>query len=283
MHAVHVARRLHGGPEGTTDGGEGGPPPPTSDAAPDAPLPPDASPDSGPPTRASRYRDAVIADGPLAYWRFDETSGTTAKDEMGDYDGTYMLSPKLGQVGAFEGSRAVSFVKDTDARMIVVGKKDFQFLGNAPYTVEVWVHPGRFANYQWLVTTERSFDTRAGWSVLTDVDALLHYEMWQNDGGVGSNDLLRAFTSDPGATLKLGSWQYVVVAYDGTTVNAWLDGARIGTQSWPKPTTSGGDLVVGCYGDGTQCLDDWLLDDLAIYDWALDDEIVAKHLAIIQK
>jgi hypothetical protein len=40
--------------------------------------------------QAADYQDAVLADGPLSYWRLDETSGTVAQDATAnDRDGTY--------------------------------------------------------------------------------------------------------------------------------------------------------------------------------------------------
>ena len=40
------------------------------------------------PSFASTYTNAVLTDGPLAYWRLNESSGTTAHDLVGGYNGT---------------------------------------------------------------------------------------------------------------------------------------------------------------------------------------------------
>src|SRR6185295_9484736 len=58
-------------------------------------------------TNATRYRDAVMSDTPLAYFRFEETSGATAKDETGAHDGTWLTTPMFAANGAFAGSAAV--------------------------------------------------------------------------------------------------------------------------------------------------------------------------------
>ncbi len=50
------------------------------------------------------YKVAVLAVGtPLAYWKFDEISGTLAEDEMGNHDGTYVGSPTLTTATLLEG------------------------------------------------------------------------------------------------------------------------------------------------------------------------------------
>ncbi len=49
------------------------------------------------------YTAAVIADGPSAYWRLGETSGTVAADQQGTSPGTYKGSYALGKPGALLG------------------------------------------------------------------------------------------------------------------------------------------------------------------------------------
>ena len=49
---------------------------------------------------ASNYASAIVALGPTAYWRLNETSGTTAYDYIGGYTGTIAGGVTLGQPGA---------------------------------------------------------------------------------------------------------------------------------------------------------------------------------------
>src|SRR5262249_7070412 len=49
------------------------------------------------------YAATVLADTPMAYWRFEETSGTVAHDEMKVHDATYVAA-NLGAPG-IAGSR----------------------------------------------------------------------------------------------------------------------------------------------------------------------------------
>lgn len=45
------------------------------------------------------YADTVNAIGPVAYWRLGESSGITAVDETGNYNGSYINNPDLGEPG----------------------------------------------------------------------------------------------------------------------------------------------------------------------------------------
>ena len=49
------------------------------------------------------YRDEVLADGPVGYWRLGESGGTTAASETGTNPGIYMNGVTLGRPGAITG------------------------------------------------------------------------------------------------------------------------------------------------------------------------------------
>lgn len=93
-----------------------------------------------PPPFTASYRDEVLADSPLAYWRLAESSGTTMVDSSGNgHNGTYVNSPALG---------AASLIADNDTAVDFDGISDY---ANVPYgawadltsevTVEAWIRP----------------------------------------------------------------------------------------------------------------------------------------------
>jgi hypothetical protein len=57
------------------------------------------------------YRLAILGSSPTGYWRLGDATGTTAVDETGNHDGTYMNSPTLGVSGLVRNdyNRAVLF------------------------------------------------------------------------------------------------------------------------------------------------------------------------------
>jgi hypothetical protein len=67
------------------------------------------------------YSTAVTSNNPFAYYRFGESSGTSATDASGNgRTGTYTNGPVLGQTGAYGGDTAASFD----------GVNDYLSLGN---------------------------------------------------------------------------------------------------------------------------------------------------------
>lgn len=68
-----------------------------------------------------RYRNAVVATSPVAYWRLGEPSGIVARDEMGAFPGQYDAGPALGVAGLIhEGNAAVRFDGTAGKRMRAV-------------------------------------------------------------------------------------------------------------------------------------------------------------------
>ncbi len=89
------------------------------------------------------YRDAVLAKGPVAYWRLGEAAGMTAVDETGNgYDGTYKFNPNLGQPGAINGdpNTAVQFT-GTNYVEILDNPNFSQPTSTNGLTVEAWMRP----------------------------------------------------------------------------------------------------------------------------------------------
>ncbi|NND03922.1 MAG: hypothetical protein HKN91_14165 [Acidimicrobiia bacterium] len=88
----------------------------------------------------SAYGDTVIADGAVAYWRLNDSSGTTAVDVVGNLDGTYTGGPALNASGLIP--------SDSDNAVDFDGQDDFVAIPNdtvlnsgGPYTarsVELW-------------------------------------------------------------------------------------------------------------------------------------------------
>ena len=88
-----------------------------------------------PPTNS--YVQVVKADAPVAYWRLGESSGDTAKDEIGANDGAYLNSVTLGVPGAIatDTNTAVKF-SSADGQKVDVPWSDV--LNPPQFTVEVW-------------------------------------------------------------------------------------------------------------------------------------------------
>jgi hypothetical protein len=244
----------------------------------DGPGPDDAADASDAGERSRLYSLAVLADMPRGYWRLEEIAGTVAKDETGRNHGIYVAGPLLGERGV-AGSYAAKLSSNTNARMRVEST-DFRYAGTAPYSVELWAKFGELKDYQWLASTETvgTGNARSGWSILADAIGDIRYEVWRTDPGGAPPAQVRGLTLTSTTVVPGGPFHHLVMVYTGSAVIGYIDGI----DKTPFPTTgpapdTGGQLLWGCRGDLFYCLDDWTIDELAIYDYALGPARVQQH------
>src|SRR5262249_38353442 len=84
------------------------------------------------PSPPAQYGPRVMRDGRRVYWRFEERSGTTARDERGGPAGTYDSGLRLGTAGA---------LSDDGDRAVTLNGSSRVWLGwqPSPRSVEVWI------------------------------------------------------------------------------------------------------------------------------------------------
>lgn len=247
-----------------TDGGSSITSPPESGT--------DAATDDG---GVRTYRDEVLADAPLGYWRLGDT-GATAKDETGKNDGTY-TGAVTHAPGALAGDADGAAVFD-GAGFVDVGDV-FPFLGTAPYALEAWVAPASSPADPGCVMAKNAGDPSAsptnGWALYTEVDGptsnRLNFSRFRNSTEEDAR----------GGALAPGVFAHVVASFDGSSLAIYVDGERAGTgTSTAALTAVANHLTVGASRGGAVCFFRGALDEVAIYGAPLSpDRIRAHHRA----
>ena len=220
------------------------------------------------PSGGVAYRDAVIADAPLVYWRFSETSGTSIKDESGNgHTGTVRNTVELGQQGLITGADPSALFGQTDA---VTTPSTASLSPTAAVTVEAWVRPSA------LPATEGSFRTIA-------VKSLSVYLRVEH---VGGRPVFRFMIYPPG-----GPWQrlssamavqanttyHLVGTYNGSTLRLYVNGVLDGSLSYTGTISANtNNFAAGLWGS-TSGHWDGHIDELAMYGTALTEERVLAH------
>jgi hypothetical protein len=134
-------------------------------------------------------------------------------------------------------------------------------------------------SYQWLAGTEADTDPRSGWSIWSNGTGGTGYEVWGAplvDGG--TTQRRGSYVNAP--ALVTGRFQHLVVTYNGAAAAMWIDGVKAANVSSTTAAPDTGRLMLGCrraIGNGYGCVDDGLLDEVAIYDHALADTRIAAH------
>jgi len=209
------------------------------------------------------YRAAVLADAPRAYWRLDETSGTSAADQTGAHPGAYRNGAALGQPGALAGeaSPAVGLDGLNDSVRVSDGGGGGSASGMA---VEAWVRPTG------VPVGSASIARKDGQYLLRlSANGTLTFRLWK--GGTAYE------AASAPATAPQGDWTHVVGSWDGSEMRLYADAVQVASRALLSPadvTTTG--LSLGSSFDSY----DWLtglLDEVAVYDAALPPARIQAH------
>jgi Tfp pilus assembly protein PilX len=195
---------------------------------------------------------------PMAYWNFDETSGTTAFDSSGNhYDGTASEGGDWTTPGKV-GTGALDFDQYDD--YVNIGQHD---LMTGTFTLSAWF------NYTGTSGAEQDIVAQQKDTVSTDQLAIpantniVRYSL--------TNQNNTPFNLD--APVTPGQWYLATVVIDGTTASLYLNGSLVTTTNIVTPvrvaTVGNADLIIGStYLPGGKWFGG-LIDDVRIYDYAL--------------
>jgi hypothetical protein len=259
--------------DGASDGGirvDGNRPP--GDEGVDLPDDPDSGPGDPPIDGAVSYRDTILADKPIAYYRFSEAMGTVAADQTGKHAATYKGPMMLNVLpGALLNEVDPGVHPGTaDASCIAVGKT-IDFPDRSPFTAEIWVKFDAFDNSFRQLITKNTFDAGAGrqnFGIFMRQSDLV-FERYVNGTG----------TNVAGGQMTAGKYIHIVGTYDGQELALYVDGVLAGkTPDTRSAVPSQAELDIGCsvFPSGTFSTLG-VLDEAAIYDVAIPSARVLAH------
>lgn len=211
------------------------------------------------------YRDAVLADSPLLYWRLDETAGTAAADSANSDDpGTVRNGVTWGVSGALA-SEVRSTALNLTNNGFVTENSNTTHAGN-PSTSEIWVRTSSTSGGP-LLTFGQSGGTTANSSTTTDRVLYL-----SPDGKVRFG--VRGVVIASNAALNDGAWHHVAATYTNTSggMKLYVDGVQqtaTGTAA-PRFTSAGfwrvgGEVLAGWPSAPTGNYLAGTVDEVAVY------------------
>lgn len=177
--------------------------------------------------------DAVLADGPVAYWRMGRVeSQTLVPDESGKAGPLVLSAAKTGEPGIFDDDPAMAF-DGKNAFAEATSSATLQFEGTSPYTIEAWVRFEGVANVGEYLQTIVGFSEGASGSEQQN-----GYHLYiRNDTPAtmrGWRDSFSATSAQAESPIApKGSWGHHVMTFDGTTVRMYFDGQPMGTAPMP--------------------------------------------------
>ena len=212
---------------------------------------------------------------PVAYWTFDETSGTIAQDSVNDYDAT------LHGAGFAPGRRGNALWLDESTDYADVAGLTNTYFEN--YTIELCFM--RTDEYEDACLYMKGDASGAGqnrnfaaWHYGQETSAT-EGQFWVEHED--KNDVARGFYSN--GTFGVGTWHHVAQTYDGSTLKLYIDGKLDNSMSSVPPPGEAGPfaLVIGNNGNHNGALIGYI-DDLRLFSHArTGDEIAADAAACV--
>ncbi|MBI1825447.1 MAG: LamG domain-containing protein [Planctomycetes bacterium] len=214
--------------------------------------------------------DAVPGEIPIAWWRFDESGGTTVEDCAGRYPGTLSggatFEPNLGIVGgAIELDHATSDLVDMGNVLPLVGTS---------FSVQTWVQTTLVQNDNTVVVGKHDAGSFDGYMMRLNRDTANYGE----DGKASfyqSNS--QANTAVSTTTVTDGHWHHVLATYTlGESLRLYVDGQLESTLPSQTIVANNAPFLVGgvlFFGTLTNFFTG-LVDEVQIYDYPLSAEQV---------
>jgi hypothetical protein len=186
------------------------------------------------------------------HWKFDDGGGGIAEDSIGDNDGNLIGNPQWvdGYIGG-----ALDFDGDGD----YVSLSDMNSLADNTTTIAAWIKADDLSeNYNPIVTQcKKEGIYYYGYSFYVDGD------------GNKPTFYLGGNLAQSSEAINEGSWYHLAGTYDGSTLKIYVNGVQRGTKTSSKS---------GCHHKAYIGYDDvidadffsGLIDDVRVYDWAMD-------------
>ncbi len=198
----------------------------------------------------------------VSWWKFDETSGTTAEDSVGDNNGT--VTGAIWTNGQIDG--ALDF--DGVSAYVNVADDDSLDVTNT-FTFSLWAYYRGTGSS--VLSKDGSTDTTGAYNLY--VSSRVKYET--------NNKFPTVYT--PTGSISLNKWYHVAVTFDNSAspkMRIYIDGVERTSGSPPAPSSLSTDLLIGKRGKASSPY--WfngLIDDVRIYGRVLNADEV-RGLAI---
>jgi hypothetical protein len=228
------------------------------------PTPTGTPPTPTPTPTVGAYRDVVLGDGPLGYWRLGETGSSAAADQTGLHPGAYVGGTVLGLPGAL--------AADPDTAAGFDGLSGYASvpyaaaLNPSSFSVELWARPTGGAHSYRGAMASRSYPR--GWVLYAS--AANTWQFWVNSG--------TGMASAGAPAVALGAWTHLVGTFDGTTARLYVDGVLAGSALSAGYEPNGtAALAIGQSQPGDGFWFPGQVDEAAVYPGALTPAQVALH------
>ena len=218
----------------------------------------------------SSYKQTVLKDGPIAYWRLGEASGTRASSEVSGNAGTYTGGYTLAQTGALaaepDGTSNTAVLLNGTTGYVTV--PDGMKLAST-MTIEAWIKTSSSATDN-AIACHFGTPSYTGW--LFEVGGVTAGKLSMYVGVGGWTETVLSVND--------GAWHHVAATVTGGIVRLYIDGALAATSGSITTTltlATTHPLEIARRFDGTPAFFNGTIDDVALYATALPVARILAH------
>jgi len=213
----------------------------------------------------SYYDNAILADGPVAFWPLSDPVGATAADLSGSgHFGTYVGGCSQGATGIGDGETSVAFDGSTGYVKIGAGLQ----AGASPWTAECWLRT-------------KTVGSQAGTLLSMGASRPAHIGTGLTGAVAGGSGLWAG--RETSATVVDGAWHHGAITWPGSagSLAFYVDGivrsATIASATGVPIVSGSAPLFIGAGPNATAPFFAGEIAKMAIYGKALTASQVAAH------
>jgi len=211
----------------------------------------------------STYSTTVLADTPIAYYRLDESSGTSVTDYSGNgYTGTLSGSGTIqGVAGAIVGDSDTAYTFNNSGE--VTATVTSLPTGSATWSIEAWINYPSSNSFLSVAVCIGTFTSLACGFI--GLDNTGHAQVGTSGGNHSASSVLSTNT-----------WHHFVGTYNGSTMLLYVDGVQVVSTSQSLSLT-GATISIASVTGSLHDTFKGSIDEVAIYNAVLTPTRVVAH------
>ncbi|HVM47136.1 MAG TPA: LamG-like jellyroll fold domain-containing protein [Candidatus Acidoferrum sp.] len=233
------------------------------------------------PAPTDTYGALVVAGGPVAYWRMNETSGTVMHDYMGGHNGTYQGGVTLNQAGISS--------YDTNGAVRFDGSSGYAQVPNSPalntpaFSVECWLNPSQAGSPMSAIGNQDSVNGTDGYDLSVTAGSPDDVTFT-----VGATNLSIGYTPLDAYAGQAGQWTHVVATFQNSNTVLYINGQLAATNTpssyptWLTPNSAWPLYIGAGNNDQATPANYWsgLINEVAVYKTVLTPVQVQQHYSV---
>ncbi|HXY92399.1 MAG TPA: PKD domain-containing protein, partial [Acidimicrobiia bacterium] len=210
------------------------------------------------------YSQAVMAAGPVGYWRLGDTGGV-ATDELGADPGSLNGGVTTGVPGAIGGSTDTATRFDGTSGYVSLGSS--AALQPQQFTIETWFRSLGQPNAPGYLARWRTF----GWSAVMSQRGTINGTVYGTSG--------TQYVAESPGRYDDAQWHHLVVSRDAASLTLVIDGVQVASVAVPEATRyESGAAAIGRDGNANDWYFNGDIDEVAFYSRPLSlSEAIAHY------